>query len=518
MLIPGMPARNATRWRCSRGAAKITRLAAMRTARGRSAFPTFTPRWAADLMTSNHQPDQPDAMEAPLPRRPAALEPGLAPDADALDRHAGRRQRFLERIGAGVAVLPAARLQFKSRDTELRFRQDSDFFYLTGFLEPEAVAVLTPHDAERSFTLFVPPSDADREVWDGRREGVEGAIQKFRADAAYPIEQLGEHLRDLLEPADRIFYALGTDRELDRRLTELLVGFRRSRQRTGRGPVALADPGSVLGAMRLVKDEDELARMRRAAAITAAGHRAAMAAARPGIGEWELEAALESAWRFRGANGPAYPSIVASGPNATTLHYVSNDRRALDGELVLIDAGAEAGMYCGDITRTFPVSGRFSRAQRAVYELVLRAEEAALAAVRPDAPFSDIHQAALEVLVPGMIELGLLEGEPATLIEEGAYKRFYMHQTSHWLGLDVHDVGLYAEGGEATILRPGMVLTVEPGLYVGVAEDGAPAELRGIGVRIEDDVVVTEAGREILTRGVPVDPDEIETLVGRGGA
>jgi Xaa-Pro aminopeptidase len=412
------------------------------------------------------------AAEPPLPGADLAGEPGLAPDAESLARYARRRDRYIEQLGAGVAVLPAARVRYKSRTTEIRFRQDSDFFYLTGFTEPDAVAVLTPHDPERRFTLFVRPRDPEREVWDGHRAGVEGAKEVFGADAAYPLDELDAQLRELLEPADSIHYALGGDPETDRRITALVTGFRRTRQRTGRGPVSLVDPGIALGESRLVKDEDELQRIRRAARVTAAGHLTAIRASRPDVGEWELEAAMEATWRRYGAGGPAYPSIVASGPNATTLHYVTNDRRARDGELILIDAGAELGMYCADITRTFPASGRFSPAQRRVYDIVLRAEAAAIDAVRPGAPFSAIHDAALAVLVPGMVELGLLNGEAAKLIEDGEHKRFYMHQTSHWLGLDVHDVGLYADDGEPATLRPGMVLTVEPGLYIAADAEG----------------------------------------------
>jgi Xaa-Pro aminopeptidase len=452
--------------------------------------------------------------EPPLPSTDPRPAGGSEADREWLALHARHRDRFLERLGEGVAVLPAARVARKSRDTDARFRQHSDFYYLTGFPEPDALALLTPHDEERRFTLFVRPRDPEREVWDGRRAGVEGAVAEYGADAAYPLAELDEHLRKLLEPADRIVYALGGDPALDRRIVELMAGFRRSRQRTGRGPIAVEDPDRILEDMRLVKGELEIQCLRRAAALAAEGHRAAMAAARPGMGEWELEVVMESAWRRQGASGPAFPSIVASGPSATTLHYVENDRRAREGELVLIDAGAEWRMYCADITRTFPVDGRFSAAQRAVYEVVLAAEHAAIDAVRPGAPFSAIHQAALGVLVPGMVELGLLDGNPETLIEEESYKRFYMHQTSHWLGLDVHDVGLYARDGEPTVLRPGMVLTVEPGLYVAVDAENVPDHLRGIGVRIEDDLLVTHDGCEILTRGVPVDPDEIERLVG----
>lgn len=422
-----------------------------------------------------------------------------------------RRKRFLERLGDGVAVLPAAPEVYRSRDTEVPFRQDSDFYYLTGFGEPGAVAVLSPHDPEHRFTLFVRPRDPERESWTGSRAGVEGARERFRADAAYPIAEMEHRLKGLLEPADRIWYALGRGGSLDRRVVELLSGFRRSRPRQGRGPWGVHDPDQVLGPMRMIKDNSEIAFIRRAAEITAAGHRRAMAVAQPGTGEWQIEAALHFAFRSAGATGPAYPSIVASGPNARVLHYTANNRLAADGDLVLLDAGAEYAMYCADITRTWPISGRFTGPQRAVYELVLAAEEAALAAVAPGSSVADVHDAAVRTLTQGMVDLGLLTGDVAGLIQAGAHKRFYTHQTSHWLGLDVHDVGIYRNAAGPVLLEPGMVLTVEPGLYIP-DDDDVPQHFRGIAVRIEDDALVTTEGREILTRGVPVAPEEVEAL------
>lgn len=441
-----------------------------------------------------------------LPNHPAR------PEAPA-DLFHKRRERFLERIGEGVAILPATPELFRSRDTAVHYRQDSDLYYLTGFPEPSAVAVLTSHDADHRFTLFVHPRDPEREAWNGPRAGVEGACDRFGANAAYPIDELDDHLNSLVEPADRILYALGSDSAMDERVADLLAHFRRARQRAGRGPDAVEDPGTLLAEMRLIKEPYEVECVRVAAAAGVAGHRAAMRAARPGAGEWEIEAALEAAFRHSGATGPAFPSIVGSGPNATILHYVNNDRQTRDGDLVLIDAGAEVGMYCSDITRTFPVSGRFSPEQRIVYDIVLAAQEAAIDAIRPGAPVSDLHDAALRVLVSGMIDLGLLTGTIDALIEEEAYKRFYMHRTSHWLGLDVHDVGMYERGDEPVVLQPGMVLTVEPGIYISENTEEVPEALRGIGIRIEDDVLVTDSGHEILTRGVPVAAGEIEALM-----
>jgi Xaa-Pro aminopeptidase len=434
-----------------------------------------------------------------------------------LDVFRARRERLLEQVGDGVVVLCAAPELLKSRDTDVRYRPDSDVWYLTGFGEPGAVAVLTPHDPEARLTLFVRPRDPERETWTGRRAGVEGARERFGADAAYPIEELDERLPALLEPADAVWYSLGRDAEMDRRIIERLKRFRLSRPRSGKGPWDVRDPAALLDRMRQVKEPLEIERIRAAARLAARGHLAAMRAARPGLGEWELEAVLDSTYRRAGGWGPSYPSIVGSGENATILHYTTNDRVLRQGDLVLVDSGAELGMYCADITRTFPVSGRFSETQRAVYDVVLAAEEAAIAAVRPGAPFTDVHEAALRVLVDGLVKLGALEGETAELTESGGYKRYYMHQTSHWLGLDVHDAGPYRErDGSPVTLRPGMVLTIEPGLYFPV-EDDVPEALRGIGVRIEDDVLVTDDGHEILTRDVPVAADEVEALVGLAG-
>lgn len=427
-----------------------------------------------------------------------------------------RRERFLAEIGDGVAVLAAAPELHKSRDTEVRYRADSDVFYLTGFAEQETVVVLTPHDEEQRFTLFVRERDAEKESWTGPRAGVEGARERFGATAAYPISELAERLPKLLEPGDAVWYSLGANASLDRQVTDALVRYRVSRPRSGRGPWDVRDPARLLDAMRLVKEPAELDAIREAARISAEGHLAAMRAARPGMGEWEIEAAVEGTFRRLGAWGPSFPTIVGSGANATVLHYVTNDRVIADGDLVLVDAGAERALYCGDITRTWPANGRFTPAQRALYDVVLAAEEAGIAVVRPRARFSEVHDAAVRVLVDGMVRLGLLDGEVDKLIEDGAHKRFYLHQTSHWLGMDVHDAGAYRHRDGSWIeLAPGMVLTVEPGLYIPAADD-VPEEFRGIGIRIEDDVVVTEDGHEILTRMVPVDPDELEQLVGSG--
>jgi Xaa-Pro aminopeptidase len=452
------------------------------------------------------------AADSPAEVRAAAATAAQSTAPDVFRR---RRERLLEQIGDGVAVLVAAPELVKSRDTDVPYRQNSDFFYLTGFLEPEAVAVLTPHDPEHRFTLFVRPRDPDRETWTGVRAGVEGAREHFGADAAYPVEELGERLRDLVEPADALWYSvLGDGGEPDRRMLGLLADFRRTRARTGKGPWDVRDPAQLLDRMRLVKDADEIERMREAARLAARGHLAAMRAGRAGVGEWEVQALLDQTFRAHAADsGTAFPSIVGSGVNGTILHYTTNSRRIGEGELVLVDAGAEVGFYCADITRVFPAGGRFTEAQRSVYDVVHRALEAAIAAIRPGAPVTAVHEAARRVLVEGMISLGLLEGDVDAIIEEEKpYKRFFMHNTSHWLGLDVHDAGGYRDrAGEPLPLEPGMVLTVEPGLYIPAADD-VPEPLRGIGIRLEDDVLVTPDGAEVLTRDVPVDPDEVERI------
>jgi Xaa-Pro aminopeptidase len=438
-----------------------------------------------------------------------------APADGAADPFRARRERFIESIGGGVAVICAAPELVKSRDTEIKYRQNSDFYYLTGFREP-GVAVLTPHDPAHRFTLFVRPRDPEKETWNGPRAGVDGAKERFGADAAYPLDELDARLKELVEPADALWYALGSDEAMDRRLTGYLRDWRLRAPRTGKGPADVLDPARVLDEMRVIKEPGEIDAMRRACEVSARAHVRAMRMTRPGVGEWEIAAAMDALFRAESFDGaPAYPSIVGSAANATILHYTVNGRRVEDGELVLIDAGAEVGMYCGDITRTFPANGRFTPAQRRVYDAVLAAEEAAIAMVRPGVTLGQIHEATRDRLIASMVELGLLAGEVEELAKGEEFKRYYMHQTGHWLGLDVHDAGLYKpRGGDWLPLRPGMVFTIEPGLYVPAGDEQAPEELRGIGVRIEDDVVVTDDGCEVLTRGVPVAPEEIEALVG----
>ncbi|HUH11823.1 MAG TPA: aminopeptidase P N-terminal domain-containing protein [Longimicrobiales bacterium] len=430
---------------------------------------------------------------------------------------AERRRRALERLGDGAALLlPAAPELRVGLDTEVRYRPDAELYYLTGCTEPEAVALLDPTSDEGPFVVFVRPRDPEAELWSGPREGPERARARLGADAAFELDELPGHLGELMGRVDTLYYRLGGGRvDMDARVIAQLAATRKARQRAGVGVRALVDPGAILDDLRIVKSPEELERVRRACAVTAAAFADAARVVRPGAGEWEVEAALEAGFRRRGAWGPAFPTIVASGANATVLHYSANDRRLREGELVLLDGGAYTGLYAGDISRTFPVSGHFSPLQRRIYEIVLAAHARAIAAVRPAATEADVHQAAARVLVEGALELGVLRGDPEELLaDRERYRSVFPHRTSHWLGIEVHDVGDYARAGEPRRLEAGMVLTVEPGLYLRADAEEVPAELRGLGIRIEDDVAVTADGAEVLTAELPADPEGVERLTG----
>lgn len=422
-----------------------------------------------------------------------------------------RREAVLSKIEDGVAIVPGSPVARRNGDVEFHYRPDSDLFYLTGFTEPGAVAVLSRVHAEHRYVLFVRPRDRDKEVWTGRRAGVEGAVAEFGADAAFPIEALAAELPKYVQGAQTLYYRLGDQSALDARIIESIASLR-ARARTGVvAPRRVEDLGSVVHEMRLLKSPEEIAALRRSAAATQLAHLAAMREARVGMREYEVQAIVE--YHFRRAGGePGYYPIVASGPNACVLHYHHNDRAIARGDLLLIDAGAEIDFYTADVTRTFPVRGAFDETRRAVYDVVLAAQTAALALVRPGATLLDLHGRALDVLVRGMVDLGLLPGPVVTSIESEAYKRFYMHRTSHWLGMDVHDAGRYFESGRPRALEPGMVITVEPGLYVAPDDVTVDARWRGIGVRIEDDVLVTPSGGEVLTDGIPREIRDIEAL------
>jgi len=414
-----------------------------------------------------------------------------------------------------VAILPAAREATRSNDTEYRFRQDSDFYYLTGFKEPDAVAVVAPGKQER-YTLFVRPRDKEKETWTGRRAGVEGAKEIYGADAAYPVEEFQEKLAELLDGARQLYYRLGNGNpELDQTVIRQLARMRASGRRGVRPPQSIVDPGTILHELRLFKTDEEIALMQRAADIAAEAHREAMRAARPGVKEYEIEALIEYIFRRSGANAPAYNTIVGGGANATILHYINNEAELKDGDLLLIDAGAEYEGFASDITRTFPVGGRFTDAQRDIYELVLDCQERCIEMVAPGVTLEEMHERSVEILTDGMVRLGLLRGDVKKLIEEEQYKKFYMHRLGHYLGMDVHDVGLYHADGQPRPVEAGVVMTVEPGLYIAEDADGVPDKYRGIGVRIEDDVLVTPEGYRVLTTEAPKQVEEIESLMAR---
>ena len=424
-----------------------------------------------------------------------------------------RRDEFMSRIAGGVAIFPSAPTAIRNSDVEHEYRQDSDFYYLTGFEEPNAVAVLAPDHAEHRFVLFVQPRVREQEVWTGWRAGEEGAKREFAADAAFTIDKLDEELPKLVGKADRIYYRFGSGSRFDDRVVGLMQRFQRERQRNGVGPAAVIDPADLLHELRLIKTESDLDFLRRAVDISCDAHLAAMRAVRPGMFEYEIEAILRYESRRQASPRQGYAPIVASGANATVLHYTTNDCRVEDGELLLIDAGAEFGYFTGDITRTFPANGKFTEAQREIYQLVLDAQVEAIELVRPGRGFAEPHDHVVSVLSAGLIRLGLLEGNVERLIEEGAYKKFYMHRTSHWLGMDVHDAGPYRVGDEWRKLEPGMVMTIEPGIYI--AEDIADVNprYRGIGVRIEDDVLVTHGAPEVLSARVPKSIADIEQFM-----
>ena len=423
---------------------------------------------------------------------------------------AAHRARLLAALGPDEAlILFGSPHHVRNGDTEFRYRPSSDLYWLTGWPDPD-VALLVKH-GEKPFTLFVQPRDPAMETWTGYRPGPEGAVEDYGMDAAFPIEQLPERLIDGLQGVRTLHHAFADDPENDALLTAALrKSLRKSRRTFADVPFRFNHPAVLLHELRLIKTDDEIAVLREAARITAVAHVAAMRQAAPGVGEWQLDATLGYHFRAEGGVGPGYTNIVASGHNACILHYVTNDQVLEDGDLVLIDAGAEFHYYTADVTRTFPANGRFSRPQRRVYEHVLRAQRAAIDEARPGRPYRAMHEAALRELVVGMVDLGLLKGDVDQLLKDEAYKPYYMHGTGHWLGLDVHDVGLYHGGGASRPLQPGMVVTVEPGIYIPIDDTNAPEDLRGIGIRIEDDVLVTDGDPDVLTAAIPKDVDEVE--------
>lgn len=427
--------------------------------------------------------------------------------------YAGRRRALMDRLGPNAAaIFVAAPTSVRSNDVDYLYRQDSDLLYLTGVGEPETVCLLLPGHPKEELVLFVRPRDPERETWTGRRTGVEGAVEVYGAQMAYTLDKLDEKIPEYAGERDYLYYRFGRDTVFNQRVVAWLRQWQQTRPRTGKGPMGVLDPGEVLHEMRLLKSEEEIACMRTAIAIAAEGHRAAMRTAHDGMREFEIEALLDFTFRKMGGSGPAYPSIVAAGANATVLHYITNDQHMREGDLLLVDAGAEYGGYCADITRTYPIGRQYTAPQRAIYDLVLQAQLAAIAVIRPGARIEDAHLRALDVLVDGLLTLGLLHDERQEILTKELYKPFSVHRTSHWLGMDVHDVGKYKVEGSSRVLEPGMVLTVEPGLYIAADRPEVDPQYLGIGVRIEDDVLVTRDGHEVLSVAVPKEPAEIEEL------
>jgi Xaa-Pro aminopeptidase len=433
-------------------------------------------------------------------------------------------KEFMRRMDRdSVAIIPAASEAVRSHDTHYRYRQNSDFFYLTGFEEPDAIAVIAP-SRDKKFTLFVRPRNLEQEIWTGYRAGVEGAVADYSADEAFQINEFDEKLPEILDGPAVLYYAFGhTTAEVDQKVIRQLTLMRETNRRPLEPPRSIVDPTSILHEMRVLKSPEEIDIMQRAADIAAEAHVEAMQAVRPGMMEYEVEAMLEAYFRKQGAAGSSYTSIVGAGGNATVLHYIDNKDQLQDGDLLLVDAGAEYKGYASDITRTFPINGKFTDAQRDIYDLVLKCQKSCVDMVRPGVRLEDLKTHSVEVLTEGMCELGLLKGDPNKLIEEKKYMQFYMHNLGHYLGIDVHDAGRYYFKGESRPAEVGMVMTIEPGLYIspdtsripeGFNKD-IPAKYLGIGVRIEDDVCVTENGARVLTHKVPKEREEIEALMAK---
>ncbi len=442
---------------------------------------------------------------------------GVAARATALKatnaEFARRRKQLARLMGRdSIAIVPAAPVRHRNNDVEYPYRQDSDLHYLTGFDEPEAVAVLVPGRPAAEYILFVRDRDPLRETWDGRRAGPDGAVEKYAADDAFPVGDLDEILPGLMENRERVYYAMGTHPEFDQKVLGWLQTLRGQARHGRHPPQEMIALDHVLHDMRLYKSRVETGLMRESGRIAAAAQLRAMRFTTPGRYEFEIAAELVHEYGRHNATA-SYQPICGSGANSCILHYHENDARLADGDLLLVDAGAEYQYYASDITRTWPVNGRFSPAQREVYEVVLEAQRAAFAATKPGNHWNEAHEAAVQAITRGLVSIGLLKGRVPKLIKDGAYRRFFMHRTGHWLGLDVHDVGDYKVGDKWRVLEPGMVMTVEPGIYIPAGSRGVPRRFWNIGIRIEDDVVVTASGCEILTGDVPSAPDAIEAVM-----
>ncbi len=428
---------------------------------------------------------------------------------------ASRRDAVLSRLEDGSMLLPASPIRFKNGDSEYRYRPDSELFYTTGWDDPGCIALLRGFAEKHRFVLFVPGRDPKQEVWTGPGRDADEVKAAFGADAVYLLRDFPDRGPGLLSGGDRIHYRLGASKICDRAVREALAAGRARRARHGAGAHGVADPGVVLDELRVRKDHSEIVRMKEAARISMAAFREALATVRPGVGEWEVEAAMEGGFRRRGAKGPAFATIVAAGVNGCTLHYGANDSRIGPGDLVLVDAGAEYEFYAADITRTVPAGGRLEGSRREVYDIVLRAHGAGLAVCRPGGSLAEVHQETVRTLAEGLVSLGVVRDTVEEVLEQKAYRPYFPHGTSHWLGLDTHDVGAYEDPGGPVRLRPGMAFTVEPGLYFRPGTCPGLPGLEGTAVRIEDDVLITEDGAEVLTRNLPADAEALEDLMRR---
>jgi Xaa-Pro aminopeptidase len=428
-----------------------------------------------------------------------------------------RRRQLMRMVGhGGIVILPSAPVRTRSRDVEYNYRQDSDFYYMTGFAEPESVAVLVPGRANGEYLLFCRERDRKREQWDGLRAGQAGAIEHYGADDAFPIEDLDDILPGIMESCERVYYTMGMYADFDTRIAEWVNTLRAKLNRGVHTPQEFVALDHLLHDMRLYKSRGEISTMRKSAKVAVEAHKRAMRITEPGLFEYEVEAEFQHEFRRNNA-WVSYSPIVAGGKNACILHYVENNVQLKDGDLLLIDAGCELDYYASDITRTFPVNGRFSPEQRAVYEIVLEAQRAAIEKTLVGNHWNEPHDAAVKVVTKGLKKLGLLEGSLPRLIKDGAYQPYYMHRTGHWIGMDVHDVGDYKVGDEWRMLEAGMVTTVEPGIYIGNSRK-IPKAFRNIGIRIEDDVAVTNKGPDVLSKGLVTDPDDIESLMSSSAA
>jgi len=422
-----------------------------------------------------------------------------------------RRKELMSMMGEdSIAILPGANLVARNSDVDYLFRQDSDFHYLTGFDEQEAVFVLIPGREHGEALLFCRERDPEQEQWHGKITGPERAMQLYGMDDAFPISDIDDIVPGLIEGKSRLYYAMGHQQEFDARVISWVNSIASSQHKGSQPPGEFVQLGHLVHELRLFKSKQEVEVMKFAAAITGDAHKRIMREAEPGMYEYELEAELNHAFLRGGARSPAYPSIFGSGNNANILHYIENDDVMKSGELVLVDAGAEYQCYAADVTRTFPVNGKFSKAQKEIYNIVLAAQEAAIEMVKPGNHWNQPHEAVVRIICQGLLDLNLLEGTLDTIIENETYKKFYMHRTGHWLGLDVHDVGEYRIGEEWRVFEPGMVTTIEPGIYISQDMAGVPSIYRGIGVRIEDNVLVTKTGHEVLTNGIPKTIEDIE--------